>query len=151
MFNKQLRQNIGFLDAQIGELTKELEGLKKDTKYDAKIRILSDLTDLRVKLVKDKDNDKSDTIVELDKQIEELTRVVIHLESDEVYTAKVKKLEDLVNLRCQLSEAKVRESNVPAILSLVGSVGAIVLVLKHEQAEIITSKAFSIATKMFRG
>ena len=144
MFNKQLRQNIGFLDAQIGELTKELEGLKKDTKYDAKIRILSDLTDLRVKLVKDKDNEKSDTVVELDKQIEELTRMVIHLESDEVYTAKVKKLEDLVNLRCQLS-------NVPAILSLVGSVGAIVLVLKHEQAEIITSKAFSIATKMFRG
>lgn len=151
MFNKQLRQNIGFLDAQIGELTKELEGLKKDTKYDAKIRMLSDLADLRTKLVKDKDNEKSDTVVVIDEQIEELTRMVINLESDEVYTAKLNKLEELVKLRGQLSEAKVRESNAPAIISLIGSVGAIVLVLKHEQAEIITSKAFSIATKMFRG
>ena len=151
MFNKQLRQNIGFLDAQIGELTKELEGLKKDTKYDVIIRTLSDLTDLRVKLVKDKDNEKSDTIVEIDKQIEELTRMVIHLESDEVYTAKVNKLEELVKLRCLLSEAKVKESNVPAIISGVVGISAILLVLKHEQAEIITSKAFSMATKMFRG
>lgn len=151
MFNKQLRQNIGFLDAQIGELSRELDGLKKDTKYDAKIRMLGDLADLRVKLVKDKNDEKSDTVVELDKQIEELTRMVIQLESDEVYTAKVKKLEDLVGLRCQLSEAKVRESNVPAIITGVAGLTAIVLVLKHEQTEIITSKAFSIATKMFRG
>lgn len=153
MFNKQLRHNIVALDAQIGELSKELEGLKKDTKYDVKIRTLMDLTELRSKLVNkdDKDKSKSDVIVELDRQIEELTKMVAHLESDESYMTKFKKLEDLTNIRCQLSEAKVKESNVPVIISGVIGLGGILLVLKHEKAEIITSKAFSIATKMFRG
>jgi hypothetical protein len=50
-----------------------------------------------------------------------------------------------------LSEAKVNESNMPAVIGLVGSLSAILLVLKHEEANVITSKAFSIATKMFRG
>lgn len=153
MFNKQLRKNIVALDAQIGELSAELEGLKKDTKYDVKIRTLMDLTELRSKLAgkDEKGKPSSDVIIELDKQIEELTKMVAHLASDEVYTAKVKKLEDLTNIRCQLSEAKVSESNVPAIISGVVGITGILLVLKHEKAEIITSKAFSIATKMFRG
>ena len=151
MFNKQLRNNIKTLDAQIGELSKELEGLRKDTKYDAKIRVLSDLTDLRVKLVKNADDAKSDIVIELDSQIEELAMMVRHLESDEIYNEKVKKLEDLTNIRCQLAEVKIKESHAPAIVSLIGGVGTILLVLKHEKADVITSKAFSIATKMFRG
>jgi hypothetical protein len=155
MFNKQLRKNIGLLDAEIGELSTELKGLKKDTKYDTKVRMLSDLVDFRTKLAekedKDKGKSKSDVIVELDRQIEELTRMLEHLASDEVYEAKVKKLEDLTKIRCLLAEAKVKESNAPAIIGLVGSISAILLVLKHEKADIITSKAFSIATKMFRG
>lgn len=151
MFNRQLRKNIGLLDAQIGELGKELEGLKKDTKYDVKIRTLSDLTDLRSKLVKSKDDEKSDVIIELDKQIEELAKMIIHLESDEVYMAKVNKLEDLTKIRCLLAEAKVKESNAPAIISGVVGLSAILLVLNYEKTEIVTSKAFSIATKMFRG
>jgi predicted RNase H-like nuclease (RuvC/YqgF family) len=151
MFNKQLKKNIKSLDVQIGQLSVELEGLKKDTKYDIKMRTLSDLADLRNKLVKNKEDEKRDVVIELDRQIEELTALISKVESDEIYLAKVKKLEDLTKVRCQLSEVKVKESNVPAIISLVGSVGAIVLVLKHEKVDIITSKAFSMATKMFRG
>jgi|SRR5437763_6923994 predicted RNase H-like nuclease (RuvC/YqgF family) len=155
MFNKQLRHNIKALDAQIGELSNELEGLKKDTKYDVKIRTLGDLIDFRSKLVKNKEDEKSDIIVELDKQIEELTKMIIHLESDEDYTSKIKKLEELTVIRCQLSEAKVKESNAPAVISgtLTGVIGltAILMVIKHEKTDIITSKAFSIATRMFRG
>lgn len=152
MFNKQLKQNIQVLDAEIGILSKELEGLKKDTKYDVKMRTLVDLTELRGKLVNNqKENDRSDVIVELDRQIGELTKMIGFLESDEVYTAKVQKLEDLTKIRCQLSETKVKESNVPAVVGLVGGLSAIGLVLYYEKTDIVVSKAFGMATKMFRG
>lgn len=152
MFNKQLRNNISKLDAQIGKLSEELDGLKKDTKYDVKMRTLGDLIDLRCKLTQNqKDGKLSDTVVELDRQIEELTMIINKVESDEVYSAKLKKLEDLTAIRCKLSEAKVKESNVPAIISGVVGISTVLLVLKHEKADIITSKAFGIATKMFRG
>lgn len=152
MFNKQLRNNIKALDAQIGELTKELEGLKKDTKYDVKTRTLGDLIEFRCKLMKGReDKAPSGVVLELDKQIEELTMLIQHIESDEVYTAKAQKLDDLTKIRCQLSDAKVKESNAPTIITGLVGLSAIVLVLKHEEANVITSKAFSIATKMFRG
>ena len=151
MFNKQLRRNIKTLDVQIGELSNELEGLKKDTKYDIKMRTLSDLTDLRSKLVGRDDKTKSDAVIELDRQIEELTKMIGHLESDEVYTAKLQKLDELTKVRCQLAEAKVKESNAPVIISGVVGISAILLVLNYEKKDIITSKAFSIATKMFKG
>jgi hypothetical protein len=102
-------------------------------------------------LVKNKEDEKSEVVIELDKQIEELTKMISHLASDEVYTAKMNKLEELTKIRSLLSEAKVKESNVPAVISGVIGLSAILLVLKHEEANIITSKAFSIATKMFRG
>jgi predicted RNase H-like nuclease (RuvC/YqgF family) len=152
MFNKQLRHNIKSLDTQIGELSKELEGLKKDTKYDTKIRLLGDLIEFRSKLVgKNEKETKSDVIVELDRQIEELTKFIENLESDEVYSAKMEKLEELTSVRCQLAEAKVKESNAPAIISGVVGISAILLVLNYEKKDIITSKAMSIATKMFGG
>lgn len=151
MFNRQLRKNIKALDVQIGELSTELAGLKKDTKYDQKVRTLGDLVEFRSKLVKNKEDEKSDVVIELDRQIEELTKMISHLASDEVYTAKMNKLDELTKIRSQLSEAKVNESNTPAVITGVIGLSAILLVLKHEEANIITSKAFSIATKMFRG
>jgi predicted RNase H-like nuclease (RuvC/YqgF family) len=153
MFNKQLRNNIKALDAEIGLLSKELEGLKKDTKYDVKIRTLGDLVEFRCKLAeKQKEGEpKSDVIVELDRQIEELAKLIGNLESDEVYSAKIHKLEELTKVRCQLAEAKSKESKAPVIISGMFGLSAIGLVLYYEKTEIITSKAFSIATKMFRG
>jgi predicted RNase H-like nuclease (RuvC/YqgF family) len=153
MFNKHLRHNIDSLDLQIGELSKELDGLKKDTKYDVKIRLLSDLTDLRVKLVgkNEKADEKSDVVIELDRQIEELAKMIGFLESDEVYTETLHKLDELTKVRCQLAEAKVKESNAPVIITSLVGLSAIALVLHYEKAEIVTSKAFGIATKMFRG
>jgi archaellum component FlaC len=152
MFNRQLKKNIVMLDKQIGELSNELNGLMKDTKYDVKMRTLEDLTELRGKLAKGlKDGETSDALVELDKQIEELTMLIINLHSDVAYSEKLKKLEDLTKARCQLSDAKTKESNVPAIISGVVGLSAIVLVLKYEEANIITSKAFNMIPKMFRG
>jgi chromosome segregation ATPase len=158
MFNKQLRRNIKSLDEQIGKLTLELVGMKKDTKYDAKMRTLSDLSELRSKLAmkNEKDGTKCDAIVEIDRQIEELTQLIGELESDEVYIAKVKKLEDLTKVRCQLAESKAKESNmstyVPAIISGVVGISLTMIVLKYEKEDIVTAKnTFGIVTRMFRG
>ncbi len=151
MFNRQLKHNIKALDLEIGKLSKEVEGLKKDTKYEAKMRTLIDLTELRCKLAKDQgEGTKSDVVAELDKQIEELAMLVAKLEFDEVYSAKLKKLEDLTKIRAELSECKVNESNAPAIISGVIGISAVLLVLKHEQTEIITSKAFGMLPKLFK-
>lgn len=151
MFNKQLRKNIEAMDLQIGNLSEELHSLKRDTKYDVKIKTLTDLVEVRSKLTKNEDSSRNDTINELDKRIEEITMVLGQLEYDEEYSAKVKRLEELTSIRCQLADAKVKESNAPAIISGVIGVSAVLLVLHHEKTDIITSKAFSMATKMFRG
>jgi hypothetical protein len=50
-----------------------------------------------------------------------------------------------------LSEQKVRESHAPAIISGVIGLGAIILVLRYEKVEVITSKGFGMATKFIRG
>lgn len=152
MFNRQLKNNIKMLDVQIGELNEELNGLKRDTKYDVKMRTLEDLMELRCKLSKSlKDGETSDVLIELDRQIEELTMIISKLHSDIEYTEKVKRLEELTKVRCQLSEVKSKESIAPLLISGGVSIGATLLVLKHEKTEIITSKAYNIVTKMFRG
>lgn len=151
MFNRQLKQNIKALDLEIGKLSKEVEGLKKDTKYEVKMRTLTDLTDLRCKLAKDqKDGKLSDVVIELDKQIEELAMMIAKIEVDEVYDRKLKKLEDLTKIRGELSECKVNESNAPAVITGVLGMTTVLMVLKHEKTDIITSKAFNIATKWFK-
>lgn len=152
MFNRQLRKNIAMLDVEIGELGKELNGLAKDTKYDVSMRALEDLTELRCKMTKSlKDNETSDVLIELDKQIEEHTMIIKGVHSDVAYAEKLKKLEELTKARCQLSEVKSKESNAPVVITGLVGLSAIALVLHYEKTEIVTSKAFSIATKMFRG
>lgn len=155
MFNKQLRRNIKQLDVQIGELTEELNGLKKDTKYDIKMRTLEDLVELRGKLMKNKKEDEaSDVVIELDRQIEDLTMIISKLHSDVDYSEKVAKLDELTKIRGQLAEVKSKESNAPVVISVISVLGGItttVMVLKHEKTDIITSKAWNIASGLFRG
>lgn len=151
MFNRQLKQNIKALDVEIGKLSKEVEGLKKDTKYEVKMRTLTDLTDLRCKLAKDEDKKtSSDVVVELDRQIEELAIMIAKLEVDEVYTARLQKLENLSKIRAELSECVVKESNTPAVISGVIGISAVLLVLNYEKGDIITSKAFGMLPKLFK-
>jgi predicted RNase H-like nuclease (RuvC/YqgF family) len=149
MFNKQLRINIADIDTQIGVLSKEIEEHKKDSKYEIKMEKLQALTELRFKMGKVEDKDKSEAVIELDKQIEELTKVIGHLERDEEYTAKLKKLEDLTKIRTQLSESKVRESLAPHLISGALGLGAVLLVLNYEKTEIIRGQAFGVAMKLF--
>lgn len=151
MFNKQLKQNIKQLDLQIGKLSEELDELKKDGRYEVKIKTLEDLTELRTKLAKSHEDKVSDAVLELDKQIEELTMLISKFEIDSEYITKQQRLEELTKIRVQLSECKVKESHAPAVISGVIGVSAMLLVLNYEKTDIVTSKAFGMATKLFRG
>lgn len=61
------------------------------------------------------------------------------------------RLDELVKMRCELATSKANDSYSKEIVSGLVSVVGMVLVLKHEKTDIITSKAFSMATKLFRG
>jgi len=149
---KQLNVNIKDLDLQIGKLAKELEKLKKDNKYEATIDKLTSLTELRVQLAKSlKDDETSEAVLEMDKQIEELTKKLQHLGRDEEYSDKLKTLEELTKIRCQLVESKEKGSVKPIVVSGLLSIASVALILKYEETEVITSKAFGMATSMFRG
>lgn len=149
MFNKQLKMNIADIDAQIGVISKEIEEHKRDNKYEVKMEKLTTLVELRSKLGKVDDEKKSETIIELDKQIEELAKVIAHLEKDEAYAEKLKKLEDLTKIRIQLAEAKVKESWAPHVISGALGLGAVALVLNYEKTEIIRGQAFGVAMRLF--
>lgn len=156
MFNLKLRRNIKMLDVQIGELSAEIQGLIKDTKYESKMKSLDELVELRSKLAKSiKEGETSNSLIELDKQIEEHVMVISKLQDDSIYSEKMKKLEELTKTRCQLTDAKTKESILPVILpSLVtGAIGIIsmAMVLKYEESDVITSKAFGMVSSIFRG
>lgn len=152
MFNNQLKRNIKDLDVQISKLTKEIEELERDSSYDVTMEKLTSLTELRVQLAKSlKEDEKSDAVMEMDKQIEELTKIVANLRKDDTYSDKLAKLEELTKTRCQLEESKVKDSVKPIVTSGLLSIASVVVILKYEKTEVITSKAFGIATSMFRG
>lgn len=152
MFNKQLKRNIKDLDLQIGKLSKELELLKKDGKYEATMDKLKSLTELRVNLAKSlKDKEISEAVLEMDKQIEELTKVLAHLSRDEEYSDRLAKLDELTKVRCQLKESAVNGSVRPVVVSGLLSIASIAIVLKYEETDVVVSKAYGIATSMFKG
>lgn len=150
MFNI-LKANIKQLDLQISKLSKEIGELDTDTKYEVTMEKLETLTKLRTQLAQGlKDNETSDAIYEMDKQIEELTKVIHNLERDAVYTSKLAKLDELVKLRGSLTESKVKSSYKPLIISGVFSVSSVALVLHYEKVDVVASKAFGML-KSFRG
>ncbi len=150
---KQLNVNIKDLDLQISKLSKELEELEQDSKYETTMAKLKDLTELRVSLAKSlKDNAKNlDSMIEMDKQIEELTAKLDLIERNDKYSEKLSKLEALTKVRCQLAESKVNGSIKPVVISGLFGLTSVLIVLKYEETEVITSKAFNMATSMFRG
>lgn len=90
-------------------------------------------------------------IEELDVYINKLmNELMVLVDPTEIEEVEMR-LKHATEIRNRLSENKVRESYTKEIIS--GAIGltGMVLVLKHERAEVITSKAFSMATKMFRG
>lgn len=149
---KQLNVNIEQLDLQIGKLSEELEALKKDSKYESTIDKLKHLTELRAGLAKSlKENETSEAVMQMDKQIEELTLMLSNMGRNEEYSDKLHTLEELTKVRCQLAESKVNASVKPIMVSGLLSIASVVIVLKYEETEVITSKAFDMAKGIFKG
>ena len=87
----------------------------------------------------------------LDLEIEKLHAQLADADDNAEYGDIIERIEQLTDLRCKLSESKVLSSHSKEIISGLIGIAGMVLVLKHEQTEVITTKAFSMATKMFRG
>ena len=149
---KQLYVNIDELDLQISKLSRELNELEKEDKYEATMDKLKSLVELRSTLAKGlKEDETSDAVIEMDKQIEELTKVLEHTRRDEEHSHKLAKLEELTKVRCQLAESSIVGSVKPVVVSGLLSIASVAIVLKYEETEVITSKAFDMAKGMFKG
>jgi hypothetical protein len=82
-------------------------------------------------------------------------RLYAEISKDTITDDERKKLLDqakeLTCHRNELSEVKARESLTPAVLPAVAGLVAIFMVIRHEETNVITTKALGFATKMFRG
>lgn len=82
-------------------------------------------------------------------QLEALTSELQELQgTDERYKVVTERIADLVKIREDLKGRKVEGLKMDTIVNGVISIAGIVLVTKHEKLDIITSKAFGIATKL---
>lgn len=151
MLNKQLKLNIKQLDEQIGKITEELNGMKENNDYESKVRKIEDLTNLRKALTGNKEGEtviSKDVIVEIDNQILDLAKKLTDLELDQEYLAKMRQLDNLTKIRGQLIESMGNNSSIPTIVSGLISISSILIILKYEEKDLITSKAFNIAMNL---
>lgn len=91
-------------------------------------------------------------IKDLDLKIGKLTKELDLMgEDDEKYEVTMMKIDSLTDLRCKLHESRVEGSIKPIVLSGLLGVIPLILVLKYEEKEVITSKAFNMLPSMFKG
>lgn len=83
-----------------------------------------------------------------------ISLLISELDSDlsaDEYRDTVSKLDSLVKLRSDLANSRDRESMLPIVVSgLIQSIG-IFAVLHYEKTDVVTSKAFNMATNLFKG
>lgn len=87
----------------------------------------------------------------IDLQIGKLIDELGGLEGTEEHKTIVQEIDDLTKIRKELTESKVKDSNAPAIISGLVGISAILLVLNFEKTDVVTSKAYSMATRLLRG
>lgn len=87
----------------------------------------------------------------VDAQITKLMGELETAKTQDDYDTIESKLETLTKLRKTMSEDKVNASYKKEIISGLVGLGGLVLVLKHEKTEVITTKAFGMLPKLFRG
>ena len=152
MFKKQLSVNIKELDEQIAGLNEELKNWDKDSSYDSTMDKLKTLVELRKTLAESlKGNESSEAITEMDAQIKALTKEIHSLERDDAYCDKLAKLDELTRIRCELAESQTNGSIKNVVVSGVLGIASVAIVLKYEEKDVITSKAFSMIPSVFRG
>lgn len=96
---------------------------------------------------------KIDEMIDIQLKLSEVAEVG----SDE-HQACMKQIKELTELRTRLAESKVSERlfdkvklSPDVLVSGAISVASILIILKYEEKDVITSKAFGLATKLFRG
>lgn len=94
-------------------------------------------------------------IKSLDLQIGKLTEELIVEEKPDIYELKQERIKELTKVRCQLEESRTSSRGIDSKLveTLVAGVfglASIGMVLKYEKEDVITSKAFGIASKLFK-
>lgn len=88
----------------------------------------------------------------IDEEIGQITLGLTQTENESDMKVMVNRIEELTNIRNVLSNNKVNESYAKEIISGTLALVGIGVVLAYEKEDIIRStKAFSMATKLFRG
>lgn len=88
---------------------------------------------------------------ELDVRISKLYGELNEAKTDEEREIILDRAKELADLRNKLSEAKTRESLAPIVIPGLIGLTAMFMVIRHEETNIITTKALGIATKFIRG
>lgn len=89
-------------------------------------------------------------VKDLDNKIGELLEIYESTE-DEVERAELMdEIERLTDIRVKLKASKEEGSNSGLWVSGALSIATVVLIMKYEETDIITTKAFNIATRIFR-
>jgi len=89
-------------------------------------------------------------IKDLDVMIAQLNTQLIEADEDE-YSEIESKIQSLIKARCDLADSFNKGSVAPLMISGSFGLASVLVVLHYEKSEIITSKAFSMANRMFKG
>lgn len=90
-------------------------------------------------------------IKELDLKIGKLSEELEGVEDEGKIMSIMQQLDKLTELRCKLSESKENNSIKPVVVSSLFGVASLLIVLKYEEKDVITSKAFNMLPSIFRG
>jgi septal ring factor EnvC (AmiA/AmiB activator) len=90
-------------------------------------------------------------IKELDNRVGKLYEQLDKAQTDEERKQLLEQAKELADLRNKLSEGKTRESLLPVLIPAAVGLTAMFMVIRHEETNIITTKALGLATKFIRG
>lgn len=89
-------------------------------------------------------------VKDLDNKIGELLELYGSTEDEAKLAELMDEIKDLTDIRSKLKASKVEGSNSSLWVSGALSIATVVLIMKYEETDIITSKAFNIATRIFK-
>lgn len=91
----------------------------------------------------------SQNIKDLDNKIGELLSEYELAEEELEKTVILEEIDNLTSIRKELKSSKVEGSNSGLWVSGALSIATVVLIMKYEETDVIATKAFGIATRMF--
>lgn len=92
----------------------------------------------------------SDNIEMIDVAIGEVVLEISDSDSGDDITELLDKLDRLNKIRSEMTDSRAKESSKSLVVSGITQLAGILLVLQYEKADVVTSSAFSMATKIFK-